>query len=165
MRPNNRNVKILAVFMGLILFVGWSLNTIPFTPAPSYNPVYSSGFLERLDAEGHAIEKHVGKDNAFLLNRLATEDISAASTFTNMEEAEDAIHIVLSERQDLVQNWLGSGKSDVKAFYYHSSKPVGRVMNRGRKNAIAGNQVRVVLRRDDDYPEGFHLITAYPEVK
>jgi len=29
---------------------------------------YDKGFLERLDAEGHAIEKHVGKSDDYLFN-------------------------------------------------------------------------------------------------
>ena len=131
------------------------------TPSSTYN----KGFLERLDVEGHAIEKHVGKSDEFLRNRLNTEDISAASTFNDMAEAEDAIRKVLIKRGDLVTAWLKTDKSNKKAFYYPMKNPVGRVLKRESDSPRAGNQARVVLIRDGDYKEGFFILTAYPELK
>jgi hypothetical protein len=130
------------------------------TPSSSYN----AGFLERLDAEGHAIEKHVGKSDQFLRERLDTENISAASTFNDMAEAEKAIKTVLIKRGDLVQAWLKAERSDKKAFYHPLNYPVGRVLKREWDEPRAGNQARVVLMRDKDYEEGFYILTAYPEL-
>ncbi len=131
------------------------------TPSSTYN----KGFLERLDVEGHAIEKHVGKSDDYLFNRMRNEDISAASTFNDMAEAEGAIRDVLIKRSDLVQAWLDTEKSNKKAFYHASQKPVGRVLKRGWNEPRVGNQARVVLIRDNDYREGFFILTAYPEIK
>jgi hypothetical protein len=129
------------------------------TPSSFYN----KGFLERLDVEGHAIEKHVGKSDRYLKNRLAREDISAASTFNDMAEAESAIRDVLIKRGDLVTAWLKTERSNKKSFYHRMDKPVGRVLKREWSKPSAGNQARVVLIRDSDYPEGFFILTAYPE--
>jgi hypothetical protein len=136
---------------------------VKVSPRDSIN--YEAGFLERLDAEGHAIEKHVGKSDAYLRHRLKTEDIPAASTFEDMTEAEDAIRTILVKRQDLIETWFAKGRSRKKAFYYPMAKPTGRVLKREWDTPRQGNQARVVLIRDTDYPEGFFILTAYPEVR
>lgn len=127
--------------------------------------LYGVGFLERLDVEGHAIEKHVGKSDQYLRQRLKREDISAASTFNDIAEAESAVRSVLLRRGDLVQAWLATERSHKKAFYNRMDRPVGRVLKREWSAPKVGNQVRVVLIRDDDYATGFYILTAYPELK
>jgi len=131
------------------------------TPTSSYN----KGFLERLDVEGHAIEKHVGKSDDYLFNRLRSENISAASTFNDMAEAESAVREVLIKRGDLVAAWLNTERSNKKAFYHTMNKPVGRVLKRGWNKPRVGSQARVVLIRNNDYREGFFILTAYPEIE
>jgi|GEM_PF-1679982 len=131
------------------------------TPSSTYN----AGFLERLDAQGHAIEKHVGKSDQYLRDRLNRETISTASTFNDVAEAEGAIRDVLIKRGDLVQAWLKTEKSNKKAFYHRMEKPVGRVLKRGWNIPRYGNQARVILIRDKNYREGFFILTAYPELR
>lgn len=160
-----KTVNLLSVFVGLFIAVGLLLQDANFATPPSYTHIYEQGILERLDVEGHAIERHVGKTDMYLKRRLATEDISAASTFINMAEADYAVRMVLSERQTLIQKWLELDRSDTKAFYYPSDKPVGRIFKREWTKPRPGNQIRIVLRRDNDYSEGFHFVTAYPELK
>ncbi len=127
--------------------------------------LYGVGFLERLDVEGHAIEKHVGKSDQYLRQRLKREDVSTASTFNNMAEAESAVRSVLIKRGDLVQAWLNTERSHKKAFYNRMDAHVGRVLKRGWGAPRSGNQARVVLIRDNDYATGFYILTAYPELK
>lgn len=131
------------------------------TPSSFYN----KGFLERLDVEGHAIEKHVAKSDDYLFERLQTERISAASTFNTYAEAEGAIRDVLIKRGDLVNAWLTTERSNKKAFYHPSNKSIGRVLKSGWNEPRQGNQTRVVLIRDKDYETGFFILTAYPEYR
>lgn len=131
------------------------------TPSATYN----KGFLERLDVNGHTIEQHVGKSDDYLFNRLQAEDISAASTFNDMAEAEAEIRTTLVKKGDLVHAWITTQRSHKKAFYNPSPKPVGRVLKRGWNTPKKGNQTRVVLIRDADYAEGFYILTAYPEIR
>lgn len=159
-----RNDKFRFGLIWLVLCIGALIalqNYQVQTPSSTYN----KGFLERLDVEGHAIEKHVGKSDEYLFNRLQTEDISAASTFNDMVEAEGAIRDVLIKRANLVQAWLDNEKSSKKAFYHASQKPVGRVLKREWNEPRTGNQARVVLIRDQEYREGFFILTAYPELR
>jgi hypothetical protein len=126
---------------------------------------YPSGFLKQMDERGHAIEKHVGKSDDYLRWRLDNEDISAASTFNDMEEAETAIRTILINRHDLIRKWLDLERSNRKAFYWHMDKPVGRVLKREWNRPRAGNQARVVLIRDLTDTYKFAILTAYPEYK
>lgn len=131
----------------------------------SHQGEYPQGFLNILDARGHGIEKHVGKSDTYLRNRLKREDISAASTFNDMAEAEHAIRTVLVERAPLVQAWLRTERSNRKAFYWKMNAPVGRVLHRGWSAPRPGNQVRVVLIRGLTPPYKFSILTTYPERK
>lgn len=161
--PRHKTVHILAVVLGLIWFAGWGLNTIPVER--SFHSTDRVSVIEYLDAEGHAIEEHVGKSDAYLRHRLQTERISAASTFNDMAEADNAVRMVLARRQALIATWLQTEKSNKKAFYYQMENPVGRVLKREWDVPRRGNQVRVVLIRDTDYAEGFYILTAYPEIR
>lgn len=144
-------------FVALIALQNYQVQT----PSSAYN----KGFLERLDVEGHAIESHVGKSDDYLFQRLRSENISAASTFNDMAEAESAVREVLIKRGDLVQAWLTTERSNKKAFYHKMNKTVGRVLKRGWSKPKVGNQARVVLIRDNDYDTGFFILTAYPEIR
>ena len=162
--PEFRKLKPKYGLLWLVFCVGAFIafqNFQQVTPTSTYN----AGFLERLDAEGHAIEKHVGKSDDYLFNRLQTEDISAASTFNDMAEAEQVIRTILIKRGDLVQTWLDKERSTKKAFYYQMDGDVGRVLKRGWNEPRPGNQARVILIRDRGYKEGFFILTAYPEIR
>lgn len=124
---------------------------------------YPDGFVYRLDDKGHAIEKHIGKSDKYLKRRLDTEDIYAASTFETMEEAEDAIRLVLEKRKDAIERWLRVGQSGQNAFHAKTGYPVGRVMFRNDDKGQKGTGVRIVLFRDPVYPHGYGILTAYPE--
>ncbi len=155
----SKNGLLWLVFCVLVVFVLQDYRV----QVPS--SLYGVGFLERLDAEGHAIENHVAKSDDYLRARLKREEISAASTFNDMAEAESVIRSVLIKRGDLVQAWLTTERSNKKAFYHKADKPVGRVLKRGWSAPRVGNQARVVLIRDSDYATGFYILTAYPELK
>ena len=158
---NFKNGLLWLVFCAVILGL-FSFNSK--TPQTTFHH-YETGFLEILDAEGHAIEKHVAKSDAYLRHRLLTEDISAASTFNSMAEAEQAIATVLQNREKLIASWIKSGKSNRKAFYWRVDRPVGKVLKREWPKPQSGNQVRVVLLRDETYPQDFKILTAYPEIR
>lgn len=50
------------------------------------------GFLEANEVPpGHTLEKHVGKDDEYLRDRLAQEKIESVSTFTDLTKAERAV--------------------------------------------------------------------------
>lgn len=126
---------------------------------------YPDGFLIVMAAQGHTIQKHVGKTDEYLRYRLDNERIPAASTFLNIQEAEAAIRDVLLDRSDLIQIWLDTGRSQRKAFYSETSKPIGRVIERGNADVLQANATRIILVRDDASSYGFSLLTAYPEIR
>ena len=159
-----KNLIFLVLF--LIVLIAGALYDRAHIISASYSvKPYEDGVLQRLDIEGHAIEQHVGKSNAYLQHRLDTESIPAASTFVDLAEAEEAVQMVLAKNNNLISIWLDRNKSNKKVFYTKSNKPTGLVLKRGWNEPRAGNQTRVVLIRDNDYREGFFILTAYPEIR
>ena len=58
-------------------------------------------------AGGHTLKKHVGRTDEQLRERLRRErNISAASTYTDLETAERAVGIALEQNQAKIQRWL-----------------------------------------------------------
>jgi len=162
MKQNLLKSKYGLLWLVFCVFVVVVLQNFQFqTPLSNYN----NGFLERLGGGGHTFEKHVGKSDGYLFDRLRTEDISAASTFNTVAEAEVAIRNTLIKRGDLIHAWLKTERSNKKAFYHKMQNPVGRVLKRGWNEPREGNQTRVILIRDENYDTGFFILTAYPELK
>ena len=84
----------------------------PNQPKPSQVPRRT--FLQENEAKGgHILERHVGKTDEELLERLKREPhLSAASTFTDEETAEKVIKAAIAENQDLITKWLRSSTGD-----------------------------------------------------
>jgi Bacterial CdiA-CT RNAse A domain len=113
---------------------------------------------------GHTLSKHVGRSDQELLERLERErNISASSTWTNREAAEEAIGETLAHNGKL-DRWRerGGRKPNLVLDYRGSaSHPVGRCMARGTTTAVPAYDALIVLKA---YGENdFYVLTAYPE--
>ena len=121
--------------------------------------------LERDESRGgHTLKKHVGRSDQELEERLESErNISASSTWTNREAAEEAIGETLAHNGKL-ERWRerGGRKPNLVLDYHGSpSHPVGRCMARGTTTAVAAYDALIVLKA---YGENdFYVLTAYPE--
>lgn len=58
------------------------------------------------DAGGHLIERHVGKSEQWLLERVNRENISAASSFRDLPDAERFVAQTLARHQDRIAAWV-----------------------------------------------------------
>jgi hypothetical protein len=108
----------------------------------------------------HTLAKHVGKDDAFLLNRLIAEPkLRSASTFADRETAENAMSHIFAAKQGQIEAWLAGAGEDLKLT---GEVPfiAGRVIHRGSTTAVEGSGVRMILRRDDTTGVGFRIHTA-----
>jgi Bacterial CdiA-CT RNAse A domain len=113
---------------------------------------------------GHTLTKHIGRSDQELLERLERErNISASSTWTNRELAEEAIGETL-EHNGKLERWRDRGgrKPNLVLDYHGSpSHPVGRCMERGTTTAVPAYDALIVLKA---YGENdFYVLTAYPE--
>ncbi len=111
---------------------------------------------------GHTLERHVGKSDDFLRQRLATEpNISGASTFTDRATAEWAVAEALRRNEARIEAWLQSGEQRF-VFDADLDRPVGRYLTRSMSQPKTVSGVRVVLVRDATRPAGYLILTAYP---
>jgi len=108
----------------------------------------------------HTIRKHVGKSVRYLRKRLATEpDKKVVSTFTSRTEAENSISEALHARAGEVEEWLKSSKYG-KAVVHRLDGPVGMILGRESRETFQGTGVKVILRKDPTFPNGFRIQTA-----
>jgi hypothetical protein len=121
-----------------------------------------------LDADeargGHTLARHVGRTDAQLRERLATEpNISTASTYATRAIAERTVARTLRDNADRVDTWSSrrGGRRPNLALDYHGRRGevLGRCMRRGREAMDCSDAV-VVLRWDDG---SFYVLTTYPE--
>jgi hypothetical protein len=115
---------------------------------------------------GHTLSRHVGKTDQQLRQRLSDQpNISAASTYTDRETAELTVGRVLELQAGRVTSWVhrrGSRPNLALRAAELRGPPVGRVMLRGRKTAVAAHGAVVVLRWDER-ASTFYVLTSYPE--
>lgn len=114
---------------------------------------------------GHTIARHVAKTDADLLARLASSRIPAASTFVSLQEAERAISAVVRANRTQIATWartaaIGNRQAFIMAAGHGG---VGRVMVRGATNSVAGQTVRVVLKKEAFNGKLYYILTAFPE--
>ena len=113
---------------------------------------------------GHTLQRHVGKSDAELRDRLFRErHISAASTYTDRSTAEQAIGAALQENKERITRWAGlSGGHPNLVLDYRSAQPLGRTMHRGNSISQPCADAVVVLRWR---PNGYYVLTSYPECR
>jgi len=123
------------------------------------------GWLERHEHSGsHTIRKHGEKTVPDLRARLSREPgLPAASSFYSRREAEIAIDRTIVAKQDAIADWLASGRYK-RGLVADLGYDVGRILARGADDAVASTKVRVVLVRDSSMPDGWRILTAFPEL-
>jgi Bacterial CdiA-CT RNAse A domain len=112
---------------------------------------------------GHTLDKHVGRSDSELRERLARErNISAASTWTNREVAEETVGQALHTERDKIARWEERGyRRPNLALHFDAGRVIGRSMRHGDENSSPSTQAVIVLKADG--PDSFFVLTAYPE--
>jgi Bacterial CdiA-CT RNAse A domain len=135
------------------------------TPKAMSNPAVASERynLARDEARGgHTLEKHVGRADDQLRERLRRERISAASTWTDRESAETTVAEALRAERRRIDSWTRRGYPRANlALHYEAGRPIGRSLRRGDQQPVDCTGAVIVLRADG--PESFYVLTAYPE--
>ena len=137
--------------------------------SPAQTAATAKSGKERYDLErdeqrgGHTLSRHVARTDAELAQRLERErNISAASTWTDRAAAEDTVAEALRDKQERVENWMRRGYPRPNlALHYSAGRPVGRSLRRGDSASVTCTDAVIVLRADG--PDGFYVLTAYPE--
>jgi hypothetical protein len=118
-------------------------------------------------AGGHTLRKHVGRSDDQLRERLRRErNISAASTWTDRETAEQVIGIALAENHEKIDRWLQrtEGHPNLVIDYAGDpAHPIGRSVRRDADQPEPCAHATIVLKwtgRND-----YYVLTAYPECR
>ncbi len=112
---------------------------------------------------GHTLRKHVGRTDAELRDRLAHEDISASSTYTDRSAAQFAVGNALEENSNRIEQWLARSNHPNLVLDYRGNQPIGRTLHRGDSASRPCSNAKVVLRWLSS--NEFYVLTSYPECR
>lgn len=113
-------------------------------------------------APGHTLREHVNLSDDQLLKRLAKDPRKMnASTFTSQDRAEKLIDQFLQSERSRLADWLESGKKSIRIEGTLSTVTGRSAFRDGHFEYVSG--IRVVLLRDRSMPEGFHILTSFPQ--
>ena len=114
-------------------------------------------------AGGHTLRKHVGRTDDDLRARLAREDISAASTYTDRVAAEFAVGKALLESQSRIESWMARAGHPNLVLDYRGNEPIGRTLHRGSSASQPCADAKIVLRWLSS--SEYYVLTSYPECR
>lgn len=125
-------------------------------------PIYDLSTDEAMG--GHTLQRHVGRSDADLLERLRREpQISSASTYTDRETAESVIAAALRNDNRSFAAWRErSGRRPNFVLRYRADHVIGRSMARGHSMSVPCDRAVIVLRWDDGR-QRYYVLTSYPE--
>jgi hypothetical protein len=115
-------------------------------------------------ALGHTVERHVGKSENWLKQRLEENPgLTKASSFRNEEIANRVQGRFVKRHRAEIDAWLKSGEDTFRGTI-DMGEHVGTVVERGKKGSHVTTQTSkatLILRRDDS-PQGWHFHTSFP---
>ena len=124
--------------------------------------VPGGGLEAHENAGSHLIERHVGKSEQWLINRVNTDNVSAASSFKDLPSAEHFIAETIAQNQDKIDAWVDGkgGKRLVLDASFDSA--TGISVKKGENSAQDVFDVKLVLERSDALGIGYRIVTGYP---
>ncbi|MCD9006248.1 hypothetical protein LDO31_08370 [Luteimonas sp. XNQY3] len=124
--------------------------------------VPGGGLEAHEDVGGHLIERHVGKSEQWLLDRVSRDNISAASSFRDLPEAEHFVSATIADHQSRVDAWAAGSGGNRLVIDTTFDASTGISVARGDTSAIDVFSVRLVLERSNQLDIGYRIVTGYP---
>jgi len=124
--------------------------------------VPGGGLEAHEDAGGHLIERHVGKGEQWLLDRVSRDNISAASSFRDLPEAERFVSATIADHQARVDAWADGSGGNRLVIDTTFDASTGISVSRGDTSAVDVFSVRLVLERSNQLDIGYRIVTGYP---
>jgi hypothetical protein len=113
---------------------------------------------------GHTLQRHVGKSDAELMERLRREpQISSASTYTDRGTAESVVAAALGADNRAFASWRArTGPRPNFVLRYRADRVIGRSVLRGSSKSVPCDRAVIVLRWDERRQQ-YYVLTSYPE--
>ncbi|MFB7121725.1 WXG100 family type VII secretion target [Bacillus tropicus] len=137
-------------------------NTTTVKPGDSSSLTPGGGLAAHEAKGGHLLERHVGKTDEELLQRIQSDTrIAGASTFTDRASAEKIAATVLNNprNQVRIQSWLNSPRDNNLILRYQGTEIIGRGVIRGSTTVEDMSNAKIVLKKDRN---GSFILTGYP---
>ncbi|GAB3771921.1 hypothetical protein FB382_003045 [Nocardioides ginsengisegetis] len=110
----------------------------------------------------HTLAKHVGQSEGQLADRFTgPKPPQFASTFSNQSSAERLIGEVLNRRIAQIEEWLASGHRRLRLDDVCEGSSGVSMDGSGAMHEVSG--IRVILQRDASMPDGYRILTAFPQ--
>ncbi|MCD9098285.1 hypothetical protein LU699_10675 [Luteimonas fraxinea] len=139
------------------------LGSIESPEGPDATAEVPGGGLEaHEEAGGHLIERHVGKSEQWLLDRVSRDNISAASSFRDLPEAERFVSATIADHQGRVDAWADGSGGNRLVIDTTFDASTGISVSRGDTSAVDVFSVRLVLERSNQLDIGYRIVTGYP---
>ncbi|SFJ56544.1 MULTISPECIES: RNase A-like domain-containing lipoprotein [unclassified Bacillus (in: firmicutes)] len=163
------NVMISIMLMMILVLTGCSSQTKPKENNAASVVNVSDKILDEMEGppkNGHTLERHVGKTDEQLKERLRTDNVSAASTYYDKETATKAVKDSLKQHEKEIEKWLKESKENRLVLNTKHNFAVGKTVLKKDMRVKDGLRNTVtVLQRDKGSQLGFKIITSYPSEK
>ena len=116
-------------------------------------------------AGGHTIARHVGRTEAQLRMRLASETrITASSTFRTLADAEKVVGEGLRANRAVIEAWAKTAATNQsKALSHSAGRVVGFGVVRATNTVEQMTNVTIVIRKVQQSDRIYFVLTAYPK--
>ncbi len=114
---------------------------------------------------GHTLSRHVGLSDADLRERLRRDQrISAASTYTDRNTAEEAVALAIVASKKRIDGWANrnGSRANLVVEWAGDGRVLGRSLRRGAKAPVPCARALVILRWNTE-SEIYYVLTSYPE--
>ncbi len=114
---------------------------------------------------GHTLARHVARTDEQLHERLQRErNVSAASTWTDLQTAEGTLAETLPAERGRIESWTRRGERRPNlVLHFEAGHPIGRSLKRDRSEVVTFTSAGIVLRADG--PDSFYVLTTDPEAR
>ncbi|WP_020061262.1 RNase A-like domain-containing lipoprotein [Bacillus sp. 123MFChir2] len=163
------NVVISMMLMMILVLSGCSSQAKPKDNQAASAINVSDKILDEMEGppkNGHTIERHVGKTDEQLKERLRTDNVSAASTYYDKEAATKAVKDTIKQHEKEIEKWLKESKENRLVLNTKHNFAVGKTVLKKDMRVKDGLQNTVtVLQKDKGSQLGFKIVTSYPSEK
>ncbi|HDX9578274.1 TPA: hypothetical protein ROX88_001801 [Bacillus pseudomycoides] len=163
------NVVISVMLMMILVLSGCANQTKPKDNQATATINVSDKVLDEMEGppkNGHTLERHVGKTEEQLKERLRTDNVSAASTYYDKETATKAVKDTIKQHEKEIEKWLKESKENRLVLNTKHNFAVGKTVL--KKDMCVKDGLRntmTVLQKDKGSQLGFKIVTSYPSEK